>query len=1008
MIKFLVDRPIATCVFSFALFLLGIIAFLHLPISLLPNVDVPEITVKVITGNYSSREIESRITGPMRDGLNQLRGVENIESKSSEGKSVLFLRFEQGKDMSMSYIEVNEKIDQIMNRLPRDIDRPLVSKSSVNDIPVFYLDVFPKMGGDSIPSMALNSVYDVIRRRIEQIPEIAMADVTGYLSQEIVIEPKWSYLEALGVNENVFVNAIEENQINVGNITVKDGISEYYIQIGNDLLDLNQIQKLPIQLHGRIFNLGDIAAVKLKNIGDKGGYLHRDKSAVNYAVFKKTAAKIGAMRAAFEKSIIQIKSDYPEFEFVIHQDQTDLLNFSVANLQQDILLGGLCAILLMTLFIRKIKSSLLVTVTIPLALTFSQFGFYLLGISINIISLGGLILGLSMIIDNSIVVMDSIAGFRSDGKSYKEAAILGTTNVIGPLITSVLTNSVVFIPLIFLSGLAGYLFYDQALSIVIGVVASLLVAILILPCLYSLVNREKKDREIPVLVDVSGFYDRILTYCFKKPYFTMIFFVVLGASGILFYSQLEKERLPQINKSDFEMSIDWNNHLSVAENKKRSGEIIRVFDQFLSQSSTWFGEQKFVHRRFEDQGLSQTTFYFKTESPADASLLQNKLRLYLDKTYPEITFKFSSSRNAFDEVFGEHSSALRILVRNEQDHTIPDIETVSTLVKSLKRNIPKIDIDSVSSEYKAFLTIDNEKAALLGVSVNDISKSINSAVKNKQILDVQGQYGNIPIKIGYKEYGGLQTLLSTTVVTNDKNEKIPLTNFVTYQWGLDYKIINANGDGTYYPLDIQSNKPKELLDPIKTAIAKYKTGLNLTLEGSFFDNQKLINELFIIFLISIILLYFVLAAQFESLIQPLFILLELPIAVSGAFLFLYLGSSSLNLMSMIGLIVMNGLIINDSILKIDSINKFRKSGMELKSAIIAGGHLRIRSIVMISLTTLVSLSPTLFMNDLGSALQKPLVLALIGGMLIGLLVSLFLIPIIYWLVYSNIKTNETI
>lgn len=614
-----------------------------------------------------------------------------------------------------------------------------------------------------------------------------------------------------------------------------------------------------------------------------------------------------------------------------------------------------------------------------------------------------------MIIDNSIVVMDTISAYRSKGFSTLESAVQGTNEIIRPLITSVLTNCAVFIPLIFLSGLAGAIFYDQAISIVIGIVSSLIVAILLLPPLFKLIHPQntqiitRRKFEIKPLLNVTTIYDKALRWCFRYPVLLTISILLFVVGGGLVFFVLKKDRLPTITRNDFEVFIDWNEHLLENENRQRIEALAKEFNSKTTTINTWSGTQQYLLPVVDNLSYGQSRIYIQIPDPNQLYRIQHQILQYLHNRYPDASITYHSAKNAFDAVFANETAPLTLQLSDKTQRKMPPRKVVQQTIDDIKLILPHANINPIALYEKFVMEVDHNMASRYFVSPDQVAVKIASVFRNQKIADFQTAESLIPLVLTTDRLSSIHDMLLQTFVLNRQQQHIPLSALVNVSTQKDYKYVTAGITGEFYPVDIFTSSPEEDIKKVKELVQNIENNLDIRITGTYFENKQLIAEMAIILAISVLLLYFILAAQFESLIQPLFILVELPIAICGAFIFLYVGNSSLNLMSMIGIVVMSGLIINDSILKIDAINQLRNQGMPLMEAIFEGGHKRLHSIIMISLTSIGALSPTLFMNDLGSELQKPLALSLIGGMTVGLFVSLFFVPIIYWAVYKKTR-----
>ena len=485
-----------------ALLLLGLVASTRLPVSLMPDIDIPEITVAISRPDVSARELENTVVSILRRNLLQVQGLDKIESESRNGSALIRLSFKFGNDINLAFMEVNEKVDGAMNNLPNDLERPRIIKASATDIPVFMLNITlaDSLAGDEKFIELSEFAETVIKKRIEQLPEIGMADITGQIKREIYISPDEKKMGSLGITEDDITKAVQLNNINIGSILVKDGKYLYNLEFSSYLKELNDVGDIYLKTGNRILQVKDVAEVGMRQERPRGEYYSNGSRAISLAIIKESTAKMASLEAKMKEILDIFRKDYPQMEFEISQDQTRILDYSISNLRQSLLAGGILAFVLMFFFLKDGKSPLIIGFSIPATLVISLLFFYLVGLSINIISLAGLILGIGMMIDNSIVVIENITQWIDRGLKLTDACVKGTNEVITPLISSVLVTCAVFIPLIFLSGISGALFYDQAIAIVIGQGVSLLVGVTLLPTIYYLLYKNGKEGALTRLV----------------------------------------------------------------------------------------------------------------------------------------------------------------------------------------------------------------------------------------------------------------------------------------------------------------------------------------------------------------------------------------------------------------------------------------------------------------------------------------------------------------------------
>lgn len=1014
MVKFLINRPVAVIMTFLAVIMLGIVASGRLPVSLMPDIDIPEITVAISRPDVSSRELENSVVSVLRRNLLQVPGLDNIESESRNGSALIRLTFQFGNDINLAFMEVNEKIDGAMNSLPRDLERPRVIKASATDIPVFLLSITlaDKQAGDEKFAELSEFAETVIKKRIEQLPEVAMADITGQIKREIYILPDKKKMQSLGISENDITQAVSLNNINIGSILVKDGKYLYNLEFSSYLKETEDIRNIYIKSGDRILQLKDFAEIGIRQEQPRGLYYSNDKRAISLAIIKESTAKMSGLESNMTEMINVFRKDYPQMEFEISQDQTRLLDYSLSNLKQSLMAGGILAFFIMFFFLKDAKSPLIIGFSIPATLIISLLFFYLVGLSINIVSLAGLILGIGMMIDNSIVVIENITQWIDKGLSLPEACVKGTNEVITPLISSVLTTCAVFVPLIFLSGISGALFYDQAIAIVIGQGVSLLVGITLLPTVYYLFYKNNKEGKMTRFVKrislkgIESRYEAGMDFFFKYRTSALITFMAIIVLMVWLFATMEKEKFPSIKQDEMVISVDWNENINAAENMKRVRELIGSSSDMVVQSNSFTGEQQFLFNRDYDQSYTQAKIYLKANDYNVTKSIEKNLHTFISSNYPGAVIIVSPQQNIFEKIFSATESPLVVEVSLMKEKEVPPVSQMISIIDRLKERWPDAGISPPPLEDKILLKIDPDKLLLYDVNPGTLYSTLKTSLNQNNIGELRASYEILPIVLSGKEKQ-ISDIISSEFVPNKANLPIPVNEIVTVQRVHDYKTIKGGLHSEYVPvaMDVRTNKPEVLTAEIRTKLTSDRT-IDVNFSGGLLTGQKLFRELAIVLIVALLLLYFILAAQFESLTQPIIVLLEIPIDIAGALLLIRLWGGTINLMAMIGLIVMSGVIINDSILKVDTINNLRKEGMKLKEAIYTAGTRRLKPIIMVAMASLVSTGPILFSSGIGAELQKPMALALIGGMSLGTVVSLFFIPLAYWFIYRNSEKNN--
>lgn len=583
-----------------ALAILGIIASFKLPVSMLPDIDIPEITVQINYKNCSAGELENTVVKPIRNQLLQLNYLKDIKSETRDGYSVIKLKFDYKTNINYAFIEANEKIDVLMNSFPRDMQRPKIIKANASDLPVFNLSLIPnkKYWEKENNLLQLSGLAEsVIKRRIEQLSEVAMVDISGLESQEIGIIINDELLQNLNLKYSKLKNIIENNNISLSNLIIKSGQYQYNIKFSSVLKTKKDIENLYLKIDkNRIIQLKDIAKVVIRPQKRQGIYLFDNKEAVVISVIKQADAQMSQLRTKMNALLTEFNKDYPEIDFKISRDQTHLLKFSINNLKQSLFLGCFLAMIIVFFFMKDIKSPFLIIISLPASLIISMLFIYLFKVSINIISVSGLILSAGMMIDNSIIVIDNINQFKNKGFSIDKSCVLGTNEIIRPLISSVLTSCAVFVPLAFLSDISGALFLDQAIVIVISLSVSLLISIMVLPPLYRLFylkNRKEKSSkffEKIKLFSLENIYEKVLNLIFRYKKIFLFILVLLFLSGVVLFKYMKKQTMPDIKQSDTVLYVDWNKNINVEENEKRIINLISKINAPITYTNTLIGK----------------------------------------------------------------------------------------------------------------------------------------------------------------------------------------------------------------------------------------------------------------------------------------------------------------------------------------------------------------------------------------------------------------------------------
>ena len=1011
MLRKLLDRPVSVSMILLVFVVLGFVGIGRLPVSLIPDVDIPYVTVQVSAPDLSARELNDAVVGPLRQSLVQISHLKDIRSEAKDGSATMTLSFEEGQDVDYFYIEVNEKIDRAMGTLPR-IDRPKVFKASATDIPAFYINMTLREEGGNFLRMS-EFAKDVIAKRIEQLPEVAMVDLSGGAEREIFVVPDLEALARLGLQVSEFEQSVKSANVSLSNLTIRDGEYHYNVKFQSFASSSEDIGNVYFKAGDRVLQVKDVASVTERE-APRTGFARSDGSdAVVMAVIKQSEARMSKLKSSIAEQLDHFREDYPQMEFSMSRDQTELLDYSIRNLLLNILMAILLDIVVIFFFMKDFRSPVLVALTIPVSLIISFFVFYAIGLSINIISLSGLLLGVGMMVDNTIVLTDNITARWQRGEGLRDAVVEGTKEVRGAMLSSVLTTCAVFIPLIFLNGLAGQLFYDQAVAVTTVLLVSYAVTVVVLPVYYWVLYKKLPAFRPNAFLSrlrfdgATRFYDRTVAWCLSHRWIAWALPLACAALTALCVWGMRKEKLPPITYTDAILRVDWNEHITLDENRARILALEQAATDASQHTTALVGVQQFVLGHSEDQSMSEASLYVNCRSARQLAELQEHLSTLLQTRYPTALVSWGNSGNIFEMVFAEREAELLARLRPASDEGMT-VEGVRSALGAVRAALPGVQIDDIPLKQDVLYVADPERMAVYGVSFDALTSVLLNALNGNRLFEIVKGSRSVPVVLGTDAEELQEILARATVSVRDADDParrvdIPASALMRQTFELDFKQRVSGDDGNYYPveLDIPASDVPSAMSAIRQALRRDGGRFDAAFTGAWFSNREMMRQMMLVLLVALALLFLILASQFESLVQPFIILSEVVIDIAISLGFLWLLGVSINMMSLIGLVVITGIVINDSILKIDTINRLARSGMEVETAIHEAGHRRLKAILMTSLTTILAVAPFLSRGNMGADLQYPMALVVIVGMAAGTLVSLFYVPTVYAVIYRK-------
>lgn len=555
---------------------------------------------------------------------------------------------------------------------------------------------------------------------------------------------------------------------------------------------------------------------------------------------------------------------------------------------------------------------------------------------------------------------------------------------------------------------------DEAFSITSGLMVSYFTGIMLLPVLYVLFYRmgirkhnwfTANFRNLLKNEWLTRFYDAGIGWVFAHKKMTMAFATVSLPLCVLMFMVIEKERMPEIDQNETVVGIEWNENIHVDENNRRVNAILAMTDSLVEEHTAYVGMQDYLLGTENELSSGEAELYFRTAEPLGIPVLTEMLGSRIRREYPAATVTFSPPVTIFEKLFVTGEPDLVAQLWASDRTSTPEASDVREIEADIAKETGYMP-DGTPFRSQLNLEVDRNRLLIYNVNYDEVVRVLRTALKDNQVSTLRSYQQYLPIGIAGREMSVNRILAETLVETNadavtGERNYIPLRELVRIVPDEDLKEITAGRNGEYIPVNFYNveNVP-QVMDGVRRAVDS-DSRWDVSFGGSFFSNRKMMGELTVILLISVLLMYFILCAQFESFLQPLIVLAEIPMDIAFGLVLLWATGHTMNLMSAIGIIVSCGIVVNDSILKLDSINELRKEGMPLLDAIHTAGHRRLRAIIMTTLTTVFAMVPLLFTSDLGSEMQRPLSVAMIGTMMVGLVISLFVIPLIYWFIYRK-------
>lgn len=1011
-----VQRPVTILMISLIVILMGVISLTRIPIDLYPNIEIPIAIVSTDYDGAGPQEIENLVTKPIEDVSGTIQNIKSIRSISSEGNSLVILEFAFNTDMNFAALDVREKLDLISALLPDGSSKPMVLKIDPNSLPILEL---------SITSASYKEaqwlVENELVHRLERIPGVAAVQISGESSQEIQVTIKEAMLQHYGLNISQIAQQLRSENLNLPGGSVSYGDTTLSVRSLGAFDEISDIEEMPLIVTNssglpESVRLKDVATIQLVEKEVQTITKTNGKESLTISIQKQSGTNTVQVADSILAEVANLQRDFKTLNIVVAQDQAEFIRASIDNVTRSAVIGALFAIAILYLFLRNIRTTLIIGISIPVSIIATFILLFYQGITLNLMTLGGLALGIGMLVDNAIVVLENIYRFRTMGYSRTEAAIEGTKEVAMAVTASTLTTIAVFLPISFVEGITATIFRELALTVTFSLSTSLIVSLTLVPMMSSkllkiddFMGKEHHGRSKlfdwfynsfdRMFSKIDLAYKRTLKFALSHRLLTVLISLGIFGSSLLSIFVTGTEYFPSLDQGEFTVSIELPNGSELQATEKIVNQLtdeIKSYSQ-VSEIYETIGSNgnRFLSSPTKNTARLRVVLKSIQEQTRATQDIADEVRQWV-KNVPGAKFRVSVTSMGFG---GMSSAPVSVAVKGND---LVVLERVSADIVDLLQEIPgtrEIENSSASGNEEILVHLSKEKIAYFGLSGYEIANQIKTALTGQRVtsLKIDGKEFNVVLKREDQFSSNLHSFKQLPI--KSPYGSVPLDDVAKVVLARGPSVINREEQSRVVTVTAQllNRDLGAVIEDLEKALETYALPPDyaIVIGGESADMEAAFKDLRLALILAIVIVYMVMAAQFESLIHPFTILLTIPLSFSGALLALWISGQTLSVPSFIGMIMLAGIVVNNAIVLVDYINTRRAQGESLNEAITSAGPIRLRPILMTTLTTILGLLPLSLGIGEGSEAQAPLATAVIGGLTLSTLLTLVLIPVVY-------------
>jgi HAE1 family hydrophobic/amphiphilic exporter-1 len=1029
--EFSVNKPVTILMAFFAAIMVGAVCLSQIPIDLLPEMDLPAISVIAIYEGAAPEDVETKVTEPLERFLSTVPELEHITSKSKEGMSLITLNFEWGTDLDTRANEVRDMVGMAKMRLPDEVEEPRVFKFDVSRFPIMVYGVIARETYPRLEDILEDEVADPLKR----LPGVASASVLVPLHRQINVDIDRESLAAYGLTPQDVVRAIERENKDTPAGNVKMGLTDYLVRVPGEFEEVAPMRHIVLASRdGATIRLSDVGTVEdgfeeiQRYITINGG------RAALLMVQKQSEANTVEVARTVRGRLEELKKRLPpDVQIVNVMDSSEDIERSINDLLQTLLIGGLLAMAVVLIFLRRWRAALVIGLTIPFSLILAVILVYFLDYTINMMTLFAMIIAVGMIVDNAIVILENITRHREEGEHPREGAVYGASEVAMAITASTLTTVCIFFPVLFVKGITRIIFTEFAVVVAVTLFASLFSAITLTPMLSStLMGRKKFSGENRgrlftlserVFDSLSDGYGRLLDWALRHRKIVVVTAVFLFGGSLLLVPFLGSEFMPEEDRALVRGTVYLTVGTRVEETARVMGELDRIIEEEVAENEriavfTRCGtSESGTSSVFGEEGSHIGTFGVKLVPKVERSRHVKEISAALRRRIDEARGLLRIQKYRLET--GDPMSGL--MLGGEQPLTVSIIgddlavtDQVAASIKQIALKTPgtvDIAISRVKGKPELWVNIDRDKASSLALNVSDIGDTVRASFYGREASKyrVHGDEYDIFVRLREPDRSDIRDVLATPVRLPSGHllrvENVGQTAVERGPLEIERKdqgrIVNVTGN-------VDKRSLGEVVADIEAEIRKMDipAGVEVRMAGQTEEQREAFFWLSLALGVGVVLVYMVMASQFESLLDPFVVMFSTPFAFTGAIWAIFLGGHHVSVVVFLGLLMLIGVVVNNAIVLVDYINILRARGLELFDAVRQAGKTRLRPVLMTALTTIVALIPMAFGRGQGSEIWNPLGLTVMGGLLVSTLVTLVLVPTIYSIFESRVKRRN--